>query len=106
MMITVNLRPGLKRKGGGIRLAGRGRARQGTGIEGQGSAAHRPWSPRGWACGRLAGFGSGSAMHNRNSRTWQPRLEQARTENKRFKTFMQQKQKQERSATRCWPRSA
>ena len=93
MMIAINLKPGLKRKGGGNRLAGRGRALQGAGVQGQGPAARRRGCLVAGRC-RLAGRRLEEADVG-TRRDWQPRLEQARTENRRFKAFIQQKKKQE-----------
>lgn len=92
MMISVNLKPGLKRKGGGNRLQG---------VSERAKAVFsRVKDPlligvvASWLAVSVWLFG-----------VWQkqkmeladltPRLEQARTENTRFKAFIQQKKKQE-----------
>jgi Tfp pilus assembly protein PilN len=92
MMISVNLKPGLKRKGGGNRLQGVGdRAR---------ALASKVKDPL--LIGVIASWLAvavwlGGVWKKQTSELgeWEPRLEQARTENRRFKAFIQQKKKQE-----------
>jgi len=92
MMIAINLKPGLKRKGGGSSLQGFGdRAK---------ALASRVKDPLlvGVAASWLAvAVWLGGVWKKQTSELseWQPRLEQARTENRRFKAFIQQKKKQE-----------
>lgn len=92
MMISVNLKPGLKRKGGGNRLQGVGeRAR---------ALASKVKDPllvgvfASWL-GVLLWLGGVWKKQSTELKDWQPRLEQAQTENRRFKAFIQQKKKQE-----------
>ena len=92
MMISVNLKPGLKRKGGGNRLQGVGeRAR---------AVASKVKDPLlvgvfvSWL-GVLLWLGGVWKKQSTELKDWQPRLEQAQTENRRFKAFIQQKKKQE-----------
>jgi Tfp pilus assembly protein PilN len=92
MMISVNLKPGLKRKGGGNRLQGVGeRARALT------SKVKDPLLVGvfvSWL-GVLLWLGGVWKKQSTELADWQPRLEQAQTENRRFKAFIQQKKKQE-----------
>jgi Tfp pilus assembly protein PilN len=92
MMISVNLKPGLKRKGGGNRF-------QGVGVRAT-ALASKVKDPLlvGVVASWLAvAVWLGGVWKKQSSELseWQPRLEQARTENTRFKAFIQQKKKQE-----------
>ncbi len=92
MMITVNLKPGLKRKSGGSPLAGIGDRVK--------SAVAQVRDPL-----LIAAVVAWVAVGGWLFTVWQkqsselgdlePRLEQARAENRRFKAFIQQKKKQE-----------
>jgi len=92
MMITVNLRPGLKRKRGGSPFAGA--------LEGLKAVGARVKDPAlllavaAWVgVGGWLGF---TWLSNATQlRALEPRLEQTRAEHKRFKTFLDQKHKQE-----------
>jgi len=92
MMISVNLKPGLKRKGGGNRL-------QGVGDRAK-AVASKVKDPllvgvvASWLAVALW-LGGVWKKQSLELSEWQPRLEQARTENTRFKAFIQQKKKQE-----------
>jgi Tfp pilus assembly protein PilN len=92
MMISVNLKPGLKRKGGGNRL-------QGVGDRAK-AVASKVKDPLlvgvvvSWL-GVALWLGSVWSKQKSELRTLEPQLEQARTENRRFKAFIQQKKKQE-----------
>jgi Tfp pilus assembly protein PilN len=92
MMIAINLKPGLKRKGGGNRLQGVGERAK--------ALASKVKDPLlvGVAASWLAvAVWLGGVWKKQTSELaeWQPRLEQAQTENRRFKAFIQQKKKQE-----------
>jgi Tfp pilus assembly protein PilN len=92
MMITVNLKPGLKRKRGGNPLGGL-RER----FAGVGTSVKDPLligAAAAWAV-VLLGLGWFWVQNQRELATWQPRLEQARAEHRRFKQFIAQKRKQE-----------
>jgi len=91
-MITVNLRPGLKRKRAGSPLQGvLERAR------GLGSRVKDPLALAVAAVWILvvAGLGGMWLMTTRELGALEPQLEQARAEHKRFKIFLEQKHKQE-----------
>lgn len=92
MMISVNLKPGLKRKGGGNRLQG---------VSERAKAVFsRVKDPlligvvASWLAVSVWLFGVWKKQSSELSELT-PRLEQARTENTRFKAFIQQKKKQE-----------
>lgn len=92
MMISVNLKPGLKRKGGGNRLQG---------VSERAKAVFsRVKDPlligvvASWLAVSVWLFGVWKAQSS-ELKDLTPRLEQARTENTRFKAFIQQKKKQE-----------
>jgi Tfp pilus assembly protein PilN len=92
MMITVNLRPGLKRKRAGSPLAGvlAGAKAFGTRVKDPALiVAVVAWvGVAGW-------LGYTWLSNTTELRALEPRLEQARAEHKRFKTFLDQKHKQE-----------
>ena len=92
MMITVNLRPGLKRKRAGSSLAGAL-----EGVKAFGSKVKDPAllvAVAAWV--GVAGFLGYSWFSNVTAlRALEPQLEQSRAEHKRFKTFLDQKHKQE-----------
>lgn len=92
MMITVNLRPGQKRKRAVSPLAGI-RER----LSGFGSSVKDPLLAAAVAAWVVVGGWLAWVFVNntRELATWEPRLEQARTENKRFQTVLKQKQRQE-----------
>lgn len=92
MMIAVNLKPGLKRKRAGSPLEGVGERLKG--------AVARVKDPlllgavAAWVI--VAGWlGSIWTKQKAELSNWEPRLEQAQSENRRFKAFIQQKKKQE-----------
>jgi Tfp pilus assembly protein PilN len=92
MMITVNLKPGLKRKRAGNPLGGFKERLAGVGAQVKdplllGAAAA-------WVV-VLLGLGWFWLQNKQQLATWEPRLEQARAEHKRFKQFIAQKRKQE-----------
>lgn len=92
MMISVNLKPGLKRKGGGNRLQGAGER-----VKALTSKVKDPLLVGvfvSWL-GVLLWLGGVWKKQSTELKDWQPRLEQAQTENRRFKAFIQQKKKQE-----------
>jgi Tfp pilus assembly protein PilN len=92
MMISVNLKPGLKRKGGGNRLQGAGER-----VKALTSRVKDPLLVGvfvSWL-GVLLWLGGVWKKQSSELKDWQPRLEQAQTENRRFKAFIQQKKKQE-----------
>jgi Tfp pilus assembly protein PilN len=92
MMITVNLRPGLKRKRAGSPFAGVLANAKAFGAKVKDPAllvAVVAWV----GVGGWLGF---TWLSNATQlRALEPHLEQARAENKRFKTFLEQKHKQE-----------
>ena len=92
MMISVNLKPGLKRKGGGNRLQGAGER-----VKALASKVKDPLLVGVVASWLAVAVWLGGVWKKQSSELseWQPRLEQARTENTRFKAFIQQKKKQE-----------
>ena len=92
MMITVNLRPGLKRKRGGSAFAGA--------LDGLKAVSTRVKDPAllvavaAWV--GVSGFLGYTWLSNATQlRALEPRLEQTRAEHKRFKAFLDQKHKQE-----------
>ena len=92
MMIAINLKPGPKRKGGGSSLQGVGER-----VKALASKVKDPLL-LGVAASWLAvavWLGGVWKKQTAELSEWQPRLEQARTDNRRFKAFIQQKQKQE-----------
>jgi len=92
MMISVNLKPGLKRKGGGNRFQG-----VGDRAKALASKVKDPLLVGVVASWLAVAVWLGGVWKKQSSELseWQPRLEQARTENTRFKAFIQQKKKQE-----------
>ncbi len=92
MMIAVNLRPGLKRKRAGSPLAG-----VLAGVKAFGSKVKDPAllvAVAAWL--GVAGWLGYTWLTNTSElRALEPRLEQTRAEHKRFKTFLDQKHKQE-----------
>ena len=92
MMITVNLRPGLKRKRAGSPLAG-----VLAGVKAFGAKVKDPAllvAVVAWL--GVAGWLGYTWLSNTTElRALEPRLEQARGEHKRFQTFLDQKHKQE-----------
>jgi Tfp pilus assembly protein PilN len=92
MMITVNLRPGLKRKRAGSPLAGAL-----AGVKAFGAKVKDPAllvAVAGWV-GVGGWLGYTWLTNTTELRALEPRLEQARAEHKRFQTFLDQKHKQE-----------
>ncbi len=92
MMIAVNLKPGLKRKRAGSPLDGVGER-----LKGAVSRVKDPLllgAVGAWAVVALW-LGSVWTKQKAELSTWEPRLEQAQSENRRFKAFIQQKKKQE-----------
>jgi Tfp pilus assembly protein PilN len=92
MMIAVNLKPGRKRKRSGSPLDGINER-----IRGFGSRVKDPLllgAVVAWL-GVAGWLGSVWTKQKAELSNWEPRLEQARTENRRFKSFIQQKKKQE-----------
>jgi Tfp pilus assembly protein PilN len=92
MMITINLKPGLKRKRGGSALGGVKERFEGL--------AGRVKDPLllGAAAAWIAVIGGMGVLYASNAKSLadgEQRLEQARAEHKRFKTFIAQKRKQE-----------
>ena len=92
MMITVNLRPGQKRKRAASPLAGIREK-----LSGFGSSVKDPLLAAAVAAWVLIGGWLAWVFVNntREFATWEPRLEQARVENRRFQTVLKQKQRQE-----------
>ena len=92
MMISVNLKPGLKRKGGGNRLQGAGER-----VKALASKVKDPLLVGVVASWLAVAVWLGGLWKKQSAelKDWQPRLEQAQTENRRFKAFIQQKKKQE-----------
>ncbi len=92
MMITVNLKPGLKRKRAGSPLAGAV-----AGMKAFGSKVKDPAllvAVVAWVA--VAGFLGYTWLSNTTAlRALEPQLEQTRAEHQRFKTFLDQKHKQE-----------
>ncbi len=92
MMITVNLRPGLKRKRAGSPFAGAL-----AGVRAFGAKVKDPAllvAVAGWV-GVAGWLGYTWLTNTTELRALEPRLEQARAEHKRFQTFLDQKHKQE-----------
>jgi Tfp pilus assembly protein PilN len=92
MMITVNLRPGLKRKRAGSPLAGAL-----AGVKAFGSKVKDPAllvAVAAWV-GVVGWLGYTWISNATELRALEPRLEQTRAEHKRFKTFLDDKHKQE-----------
>jgi Tfp pilus assembly protein PilN len=92
MMITVNLRPGLKRKRAGSPLAGAL-----AGVKAFGAKVKDPAllvAVAAWV-GVVGWLGYTWLSNTTELRALEPRLEQARAEHKRFQTFLDQKHKQE-----------
>ena len=92
MMITVNLRPGLKRKRAGSPLAGAL-----AGVKAFGTKVKDPAllvAVAAWV-GVVGWLGYTWLSNTTELRALEPRLEQARAEHKRFQTFLDQKHKQE-----------
>ncbi len=92
MMITVNLRPGLKRKRAGSPLAGAL-----AGVKAFGAKVKDPAllvAVAAWL-GVVGWLGYTWLSNTTELRALEPRLEQARAEHKRFQTFLDQKHKQE-----------
>lgn len=92
MMITVNLRPGLKRKRAGSPLAG-----VLAGVKAFGTKVKDPAllvAVVAWL-GVVGWLGYTWLSNTTELRALEPRLEQARAEHKRFQTFLDQKHKQE-----------
>ncbi len=94
-MITVNLRPGKRRKRSGIPLNLRGML---DSFRDLGNKVKDPLllgAVGGWTC--VLGFLGFVYLNNvRQLYTLEPRLEQARSENRRFKTFIADKRRQEK----------
>jgi Tfp pilus assembly protein PilN len=91
-MITVNLRPGLKRKRAGSPFQGVLER-----VSGIGSRVKDPLALAVAAVWILVigGLGGMWLMTTRDLSALEPKLEQTRAEHKRFKTFLEQKHKQE-----------
>ncbi len=93
-MILVNLRPGQKKRGRRVGNPFAGLVQRAKGL---GSRVKDPWLVAGvvsWAL--VLGFLGFVWLNNvRQLAALEPRLEQVRAENKRFKTFLEQKRKQE-----------
>lgn len=94
-MITVNLRPGKRRKRSGSLLNFKGML---DGFRDLGTKVKDPLllgAVAGWVC--ALGFLGFVYLNNvRQLYTLEPRLEQARSENRRFKTFLADKRRQEK----------
>ncbi|MBA3443951.1 MAG: PilN domain-containing protein [Gemmatimonadales bacterium] len=94
-MITVNLRPGKRRKRSGSPLNFKGML---DGFRQLGTKVKDPLllgAVAGWVC--ALGFLGFVYLNNvRQLYTLEPRLEQARSENRRFKTFLADKRRQEK----------
>jgi Tfp pilus assembly protein PilN len=94
-MITVNLRPGKRRKRSGVSFDFKGIL---GGFRDLGTKVKDPLllgAVGGWVL--VLGFLSFVYLNNvRQLYTLEPRLEQARAENKRFKTFLADKRRQEK----------
>jgi Tfp pilus assembly protein PilN len=93
-MITVNLRPGKRRKSSGSPVNFRGML---DGLRNLGTKVKDPLllsAVGSWVC--VLGFLGFVYLNNvRQLYSLEPRLEQARTENRRFKTFIADKRRQE-----------
>jgi Tfp pilus assembly protein PilN len=94
-MITVNLRPGKRRKRSGVSFDFKGML---SGFRDLGTKVKDPLllgAVGGWVL--VLGFLSFVYLNNvRQLYSLEPRLEQARAENKRFKTFLADKRRQEK----------
>ena len=94
-MITVNLRPGKRRKSSGAPFNFKGML---DGFRSLGTKVKDPLllgAVAGWVC--VLGFLGFVYLNNvRQLYSLEPRLEQARSENKRFKTFLADKRRQEK----------
>ena len=92
-MITINLRPGLKRKRSG-RVTGAAVLEQ---LRGVGAKVKDPMLLLAAACwiAVLGYLGWSYVSTSRQLSTLQPQLEQARSEHRRFETFIHQKRRQE-----------
>jgi len=94
-MITVNLRPGRRRKRSGLSFNFKGML---DGFRGLGTKVKDPLllgAVAGWVC--VLGFLGFVYLNNvRQLYTLEPRLEQARSEHKRFKAFIADKRRQEK----------
>lgn len=94
-MITVNLRPGKRRKSSGSPFNFKGML---DSFRGLGTKVKDPLllgAVAGWVC--VLGFLGFVYLNNvRQLYTLEPRLEQARSENKRFKAFISDKRRQEK----------
>ena len=94
-MITVNLRPGKRRKSSGASFNFKGLL---DGFRGLGTRVKDPLllgAVGGWVC--VLGFLGFVYLNSvRQLYTLEPRLEQARSEHKRFKTFLNDKRRQEK----------
>src|SRR5687768_8967502 len=94
-MITVNLRPGKRRKRAGVSFDFKGML---SGFRDLGTKVKDPLllgAVGGWVL--VLGFLSFVYLNNvRQLYSLEPRLEQARAENKRFKTFIADKRRQEK----------
>jgi Tfp pilus assembly protein PilN len=93
-MITVNLRPGKRRKSSGTSFNFKGML---DGFRDLGSKVKDPLllaAVGGWVC-VLGSMGFLYLNNVRQLYSLEPRLEQARAENKRFKTFIADKRRQE-----------
>jgi Tfp pilus assembly protein PilN len=93
-MITVNLRPGKRRKSSGTSFNFKGML---DGFRGLGTKVKDPLllgAVAGWVC--VLGFLGFVYLNNvRQLYSLEPRLEQARSEHKRFKAFIADKRRQE-----------
>ena len=92
MMISINLKPGLKRKRGGVALGGL--KERFAGIAGRVKDPLLLGAAAAWLL-VLGGMGTMYAANARTIADSEERLEQARAEHKRFKNFIAQKRKQE-----------
>src|SRR5215204_3721738 len=94
-MITVNLRPGKRRKSSGAPFNFKGTL---DGLRDLGNKVKDPLllgAIGGWVC--VLGFLGFVYLNNvRQLYTLEPRLEQARSENRRFKAFLADKRRQEK----------
>ena len=94
-MITVNLRPGKRRKSSGASFNFKGMLES---FRGLGTKVKDPLllsAVAGWVC--VLGFLGFVYLNNvRQLYSLEPRLEQARSENKRFQTFLADKRRQEK----------
>jgi Tfp pilus assembly protein PilN len=94
-MITVNLRPGKRRKSAGTRFNFKGLLDNFRGLATKVKDPMLLGAVGGWVC--VLGFLGFVYLNNvRQLYTLEPRLEQARSENKRFKSFIADKRRQEK----------